>query len=92
MTVPVPHAAEVIAIVETPWQGATSVTLDGARAVEVDSTQNRFVFRAVSPGRHVLYTRALGFEPVTDTTYLSDHVGVVVSIRPRQAAICSLAE
>jgi hypothetical protein len=86
---PSPKPGEVVAGVDMPWQGS-AVTLGGSRATEADSSGNWFVFRDVPPGRHVLTTRAFGYEPAVDTIYLSDHAGLGIWIRPRRPAACLL--
>lgn len=85
------QAGEIVAIVEMPWQGTASVSLDAAPPAETNRMDRRFDFRHVSAGRHVLTTHALGFEPVMDTVYLSERTGVAVWIRPQRLAVCPLA-
>jgi len=87
-TVSAPAIGEVVAVVVMPWEGTSYVTLDGAAADEAHPRENRFHFRGVTAGRHILISRALGFEPIADTIQLSDHAGLSVWIRPQRAAVC----
>ena len=83
-------AGEVVGIVEIPWSGAIVVELDTPDHRVMADESGKFALRNVSSGRHIVITRALGFEPQRDSIDVSPR-GTFVSIRPRRLAACLLS-
>ena len=86
-----PEAAPVpgmlIGIVRSPWVGPASVSLDSSALMAQSDAHGLFRFDNVPSGKHVLYTRSLGFLPQVDTVDVPS-AGMVTVVSPRLLAAC----
>src|SRR5512146_2939806 len=72
---------DIVGVIVIPWEGASAVSLDGGAPRAVAQT-GRFAFAQVAAGRHVVETRALGFQARTDTVIVPANGGVALRIHP----------
>ncbi len=62
------------------------ITADGT-AVHAESNQDGFFVLALSPGRHLIRIRALGFDPITDTITIAESQVRDFTLTPRPFAL-----